>query len=441
MHIAVLLNDLSGGGVERTMLTLAGGFLGRGHAVDLVLARYRGPLISELPQGARVVVPDAHGGAASRLAIVKADPKGLGVLARPVLLARRKRQGEMVPRLPGLAAYLRGERPDVLVSANFRPNLCAVWARELAGVSTRLVLTERTSPSRHFPATRANAHHRSVPLLMHRYYPRADRIVTVSRDLADDLAGFAAIPRERILPIHNPVVDERLLRAAAERPDHPWLQTADGPPVVLGVGRLERRKGFATLIRAFARVRRQRPLRLVILGDSKSVKHHATDRRTLETLIRSLGVEADVDLPGFKLNPYAYMARAAVFVLASEYEGLPGVLIQAMACGCPVVSTDCPTGPREILEGGTFGPLVPVGDEEAMAYAIVRVLDAPAPQAMLREWAQRFSVDAAVEAYLAMFRAIGCGDCAADTPLAEQQFGQALPLAGIAAAGRLRAAS
>lgn len=419
MHIAILLNDLSGGGVERTMLTLAGGFLSRGHAVDLVLARYRGPLAAEVPEGSRVVVPDVRGGLVSRLAIARADPAGLGALVRPVLMAKRKRHGEMVPRLPGLVSYLRGERPDVLVSAKYRPNLCAVWARQLARVPTRLVLTERTSVSEQFPRTRPNAHHRSVPVLMHRYYPCADQIVTVSRDLADDLAAFAAIPRERILAIYNPVVDDRLPRAAAECPDHPWFRTGD-VPIILGVGRLERRKGFATLIRAFARVRRLRPLRLVILGGGKTAKGEAADRAALEALARDLGVKADVSLPGFKLNPYAFMARASLFVLASDYEGLPGVLIQAMACGCPVVSTDCPTGPREILEGGRFGPLVPVGDDQAMAEAIVRVLDAPPPAAVLQRRASDFSVITAVGNYLAMFEAIGAAGVRQPTPAEER---------------------
>jgi glycosyltransferase involved in cell wall biosynthesis len=324
-------------------------------------------------------------------------------------MAKRKRQGEVMPRLPGLVSYLRRERPDVLVSAKYRPNLCAVWARRLARVPTRLVLTERTSVSEQFPKSRPNAHHRSVPVLMHRYYPCADQIVTVSRDLADDLAAFAAIPRERILPIYNPVIDDRLHSAAAEAPDHPWFRGGE-VPIVLGVGRLERRKGFDTLIRAFARVRRLRPLRLVILGGGKTAKGEAADRAVLEALARDLGVEADVALPGFKLNPYAYMARASVFALPSHYEGLPGVLIQAMACGCAVVSTDCPTGPREILEGGRYGPLVPVGDDRAMAEAIAGVLDAPTPAAELRRRAGDFSVDAAVGNYLAMFDAIGAGD-------------------------------
>jgi glycosyltransferase involved in cell wall biosynthesis len=212
------------------------------------------------------------------------------------------------------------------------------------------------------------------------------------------------------------------------------MQQAD-VPVVLGVGRLELRKGFATLVRAFARVRRQRPLRLMILGGGKTAKGEAADRAALEALIRELGVEDDVALPGFDPNPFGYMARASVFVLPSLYAGLPGVLIQAMACGCPVVSTDCPTGPREILEGGRYGPLVPVGDDVAMAEAIAGTLDAPTPAALLQRRAQDFSVDAAVSTYLALFQAMGCGELA--DARRERQPG----IAAGPAAGRLEGAA
>jgi glycosyltransferase involved in cell wall biosynthesis len=131
----------------------------------------------------------------------------------------------------------------------------------------------------------------------------------------------------------------------------------------------------------------------MILGEGKK-------RRELEELADSLGVRQDLALPGFEENPFAYMARAAVFVLSSAYEGLPGVLIQAMASGCPVVSTDCPSGPREILEHGSYGPLVPVGNDRAMAEAIQTVLDAPPSQERLRRRAAEFSMDRAMEQYL-----------------------------------------
>jgi glycosyltransferase involved in cell wall biosynthesis len=165
------------------------------------------------------------------------------------------------------------------------------------------------------------------------------------------------------------------------------------PPVVLGAGRLEAQKDFPTLLKAFARVRAVREARLILLGEGK-------DRPLLEALAQDLRVAENVELPGFVENPFAYMARATVFVLSSTYEGLPGVLIQAMACGCPVVSTDCPSGPAEILAGGAYGPLAPVGDDRALAQAILAQLDAPVDRERLCARAALFSVEHAVERYL-----------------------------------------
>ena len=183
------------------------------------------------------------------------------------------------------------------------------------------------------------------------------------------------------------------LEAAAREPvAHAWLRPGE-PPVVLGVGKLSPQKGFDVLLRAFARVRAERPARLVILGEGPQ-------RRALERLARELGIADDVSLPGFVANPFAWMARCAVFALSSRWEGLPSVLIEALACGCAVVSTDCPSGPAEILDGGAFGPLCPVGDAAALAGAILRVLEAPTAPARLRARAATFSVDAAADRYL-----------------------------------------
>src|SRR5690606_29880659 len=148
-------------------------------------------------------------------------------------------------------------------------------------------------------------------------------------------------------------------------PGHRWF-AAGQPPVVLGVGSLTPRKDFATLVEAFAELRRRRPARLIVLGEGP-------ERARLERLVDDLGLSDDVDLPAFTRNPFAYMSRAAVYVLSSNLEGLPGSLIQALACGCPSVATDCPSGPREILQDGRVGPLVDVGDAGAMAAAIAAV--------------------------------------------------------------------
>jgi glycosyltransferase involved in cell wall biosynthesis len=230
---------------------------------------------------------------------------------------------------------------------------------------------------------------------MHRYYPRADAIVAVSRGVADDLARFAGLPRDVIRVIYNPVVGADLPRMAGEPVDHPWFRPGE-LPVILGAGRLSRQKDFPTLIRAFAEVRRARPARLVILGDG-------AQRAELEALVRTLGLADAVALPGFTSNPYAHMARAAVFVLSSRFEGFPNVLVEALAVGTPVVATDCPSGPAEILERGRHGRLVPVGQADALARALLATLDAPGDPAGRRRRAADFSADASVSTYLDLF--------------------------------------
>jgi glycosyltransferase involved in cell wall biosynthesis len=197
--------------------------------------------------------------------------------------------------------------------------------------------------------------------------------------------------------VYNPVVGPDLIAKVREPLAHPWFAPG-GPPVILGAGRLDPQKDFVTLIRAFARVRAGRPARLVILGAPSRMQPAYSAE--LQDLPGTLDVARDVAMPGFVDNPLAFMARSAVFVLSSLYEGLPGVLIQALACGCPVVSTDCPSGPREVLDHGRFGPLVPIGDDEALARAIEAILDDPPPAERLRARAELFSVDRAVDKYL-----------------------------------------
>jgi glycosyltransferase involved in cell wall biosynthesis len=212
---------------------------------------------------------------------------------------------------------------------------------------------------------------RLVPALARRCYRWADAVVAVSEGVATDLRLTTHLPAERIRTLPNPIVTPEVAALARQPLEHPWF-AADAPPVILAVGRLERQKDFATLLRAFALVRHRRPGRLVVLGEG-------AERASLEALAVELGVAADVTFPGFVANPFAFMARAGVFVLSSRWEGMPGVLIQAMACGAPVVSTDCASGPRELLQGGRYGVLVPVGDAESLAAGITRMLDRPAP--------------------------------------------------------------
>jgi glycosyltransferase involved in cell wall biosynthesis len=236
------------------------------------------------------------------------------------------------------------------------------------------------------------------PVLVRTCYPWAACVVAVSRGAADDLAHTAGLPREDIEVVYNPVITPRVMALARQTADHPWLAPSE-PPVILGVGRLTRQKDFATLIRAFAEVRRTRSARLIILGEGE-------DRPALEALAADLGVAGDVALPGFRTNAVTYMAASALFVLSSAWEGLPTVLIEALAAGTRVVSTDCPSGPREILRAGELGALVPVGDAPALAAAIADALHRPAEVLPVAALAP-FTRDAAVDHYLRLIEECG----------------------------------
>ncbi len=395
-RIALFLPDLTGGGVERNTLLLAAALRERRYGVDLVLCRLEGAMLDQVPEGVRVIGLRPGPGWRGRFHALASDPGGIPAMLRPVLLPVR---GPAPLRyLADLVRYLRRERPAALLAALPHENLAAIEARRLAGVSTRIVVSE------HHPTTRATLRGRKwkrrfLAPLVRRQYAMADAIVAVSNGVADELVRRYAIPRARITTIHNPIVGPALFEQAREELAHPWL-VAGSPPVILGVGRLVEAKDFATLVHAFARVRAIRPARLVILGQAKEARATEERRGRLVELAVRLGVGDDVLLPGFVRNPFAYMARAAVLVLSSRWEGFGNVLVEALACGCPVVSTDCPGGPREILEGGRFGELVSVGDDSEMAEAVLRTLDRPPDRERLIARGQAFSVAAAAEAYL-----------------------------------------
>lgn len=356
--IAIFLPSLRGGGAQRVMLHLAQGFQERGFAIDFVLAKAEGPYLNNVPPEVNLV--------------------NFG--ARSVMTS-----------LPSLVGYLKRGKPEVLLSGLEHANAVAILASKIAKAPRRVVVSVHDTisiASSRSPSFRGRY---IVPLANRFLYRWASEIIAVSQGAADDLAQTLHLPRERIRVIYNPVVTPALLQEAEQPIDHPWFQVGM-PPVILGVGRLTEQKDFATLIYAFTQVRQKIEARLVILGEGEL-------RPDLEALVCELGLQADVDMPGFVDNPYAYMKRASVFVLSSRWEGLPTVLIEAMACGTPVVSTDCPSGPREILEDGRWGKLVPVGNSEALAEAIIDTLKNPTcfePASRARD----FSLEKAVGAYL-----------------------------------------
>jgi glycosyltransferase involved in cell wall biosynthesis len=233
---------------------------------------------------------------------------------------------------------------------------------------------------------------RFIPYLIGWFYPWAYQVVTISKGAQKDLTNISGLAPTAVTMIYNPVVTDELIKKAQESLNHAWF-TQDAPPVILGVGRLEPQKDFETLIRAFQKVRDEREARLLILGEGE-------ERKKLETLVQSLSLTDEVNMPGFVSNPFRYMANSDLFVLSSRFEGLGNVLVEAMTTGCPVVSTDCPSGPREILEDGRWGTLVQVGNENELATAILSEIDSPRCSDELRERAQAFSASQSVDQYL-----------------------------------------
>lgn len=343
-RLAIFLPSFAEGGAEKSMLRLARGLLARGHCVDLVLAQADGPNQVEAPREARL----------------------LDLQAKRVLTS-----------LPALVRYLRRERPAALLSTLDYANIIALWARRLAGVPVKVAVNEQNTISVSAQHS-AQRRQRIVPRLVKQFYPWADAIIGNSQGVVTDLQRITKLPAGRLQLIYNPVVMPELAEKATVELEHPWF-AADQPPVVLAVGRLTVQKDFPTLLHAFAQVRQAQPARLLILGEG-------ADRPALASTINELGLEQDVSLYGYVENPYAYMKRAALFVLSSRWEGLPTVLIEALFCGVPIVSTDCPSGPREILADGQYGALVPVQDPAALAQAMRLALAGQIPRPTPASW-------------------------------------------------------
>lgn len=374
-QIAVFIHSLSGGGAQRRTVTLVNGFAERGYSVDLVVVAARGPLLALLDPRVRLVALTNW---------VEGHP-----------FARLPRRIQLFLGLRRIVRYFRVARPGVFMAAASHVHVPVLIAHRIADCGVPLVLRVSNHLSRSGSGGAKPKTRMFAPRLARRLYPRADAVIAVSQGVADDVHDVTGYPCERIHALHSPILTDELRRRIDAPLDHPWF-VAGEPPVVLGVGRLVKQKDFPTLIRAFARVRATRPARLLLLGRAKNTKK----RRRLTDLIDALGVAADVQLAGYVDNPPAYMNRAAVLVLSSAWEGLPGVLIEALACGCPIVSTDCPSGPSEILAGGRFGRLIPIGDAAAMASAIIATLDAPPDRAALRDRAGEFGADRAIDRYL-----------------------------------------
>lgn len=359
--MAVVLPALHGGGAERVTLNLAVGLHDAGFAVDLVVASMTGSLRESVPEGIEVV------------------PLG---------------DRRMAASLLALRDYLVRRRPSAVLSAMSHTNVIAVLAARMARFGGRIVVVEHTELR---PPAARTLRQRTVVAAMRRLYRGGVRVVAVSNGVKASLVRWVRLRPEAIEVIYNPVITPSTRAMARVDDDHPFL--ASGSPLVLGVGRLIPSKGFATLLHAFAKLSERSGAQLIILGDGEQ-------RGELEALAAELGIADRVSFPGFVLNPYAFFARAHVFALASEHEGLPTVLIEALSAGAHVVSTDCSSGVREALAGGRLGQVVPLGDVQALADAIAGCLERPRPE-IDRAWLDQFTLGEATANYVA---ALGLAD-------------------------------
>ncbi|MEP7151830.1 MAG: glycosyltransferase [Nitrospira sp.] len=381
-RIAFFMYRMSGGGAQRCAVKLANGLVSRGYDVDVVVVNEKSKYAKSLLPGIRrVVLSQPQWG---RLHAVLHS-------LLPSLVIRI-----FVSTLP-LARYLQVRPPNIIVAAGNRVLLTAVIAWRISGKPMPLILRATNfaskNPNLWAPVRRVlDLYLRGLLRLVYR---PATRTVAVSDGVAEEIIRLTNLPREAITTVFEPVLDDSVAEKAKAPLVHPWLGPGQ-PPVLLAVGRLWLQKDYPTLIKAFALVHNRRPVRLVILGAGPV-------RSRLQNMITTLGVESDVCLFGYAENPFAWMARASLFVLSSAYEGLPAVLIEALACGCPVVSTNCPSGPWEILDKGKYGRLVPCRDPAALAGAILATLDEPVDQQALRDRARVFDLETSIEGYIATF--------------------------------------
>jgi glycosyltransferase involved in cell wall biosynthesis len=358
--VCIFITTFGDGGVERMLVNLARGLSTLGVAVDFIVKTAQAPYLEHLPDAVRLI----EFGAGKR--------------------KMRERQ---------LLAYLNDSQPDILISAKGKDDLVAMRVKQQTVAKTRFFLRPGTAVSQRLRARNANWFKRWLTHRRMRWlYSQTDGVIAVSNGVAEEIIGATGIDPAKVKVVRNPNITPELYDLADAPLDHPWFAEGEDP-VLLGIGGLRLQKDFPTLLRAFALVNRERPARLMILGQGHQHKE-------LLTLAKSLGVSERVSLPGFLDNPYAYLSRAALFVLSSLWEGSPNVLTESLALGTPVVATDCRSGPNEITHQGKYGRLVPVGDVEGLAAAIIETLAHPPEQEWLKCAVQEYTMEKSAASYL-----------------------------------------
>lgn len=360
-EITIVLENLAGGGAERCLVNLMNYLAEKGWIINLILVKQEGAFLKQLSN--RVRIHD---------------------------LRARNLYFSIFP----LIRYLKKNTPAVVLSSLDVMNLITLLAVRLARVDTKTIIQVVNFVSKQ---KRSPIKKMLEKILLTYLYPWANQIVILSKDAAIDLANYAHIPHEKIRTIYSPVITMEIKKKAKENPPHPWFQDPT-IPIILAIGRLNAQKNFSRLLRVFRKIIDETEARLIILGEGE-------ERELLNTEIRSLGLTADVDMPGFVDNPYAFLTNTSVFALSSDYEGLAGVLIEALACGAPIVSVDCESGPREVLNNGKYGFIVPMKNEELFAKQIIETIKGNKKQ-VPEAWLDQFTVEYSAQEYIRLFENI-----------------------------------
>jgi len=360
LKVSLLVANMNGGGAEKSMLNLAKGLHKRGINTDLVLCEAEGEYMSQAPDYLNII-----------------DLKRSRVLYA----------------IQAIADYLKKNKPDVLISTLNRVNIAAVIARKISRVKTKIILREASTLGDERNSN-LSLWEGIINTAARIVYSAGDEFVAQSYGSADDLINYTGINQEKVHVIYNPVVDDDIYTEAEKKSGNAWVD--EGYDYIISAGRITPSKDFTTLILAFNELINNCNMRLIIIGK----QNEKDEYDKLSNVIDNLGLKAIVSLPGFVQNPFPYYKHAKLLVSSSKLEGLPGTLIQAMACGCPVVSTDCPSGPSEILGKGKYGLLSPVGDYSQLAENMIKTLNNPLSSEMLAKRALEFTVEKAVDKYM-----------------------------------------
>ncbi|BCR05797.1 glycosyl transferase [Desulfuromonas versatilis] len=336
--ISIFLPSLYGGGAERVMVNLANGLIELGYQVDVVLAKKDGKFFNLLN---------------SKIEIIDLRSK------RTFLC------------LFGLIKYLKKDKPTALISGLDHANIICILAQKISRAGCRSIITLHANFQPTYDDETINnivkIKQKAFDCFIGLIFPFANNIIAVSEGVKEFYQNKYKLPKNKMKVIYNPVIDNSLKEKAKEPLDHPWF-SQEHTPIILCVGRLSAQKNFKDAIYAFCEVRKHIKAKLVFLGEGE-------ERLSLEEIIGKCGYKEDIEMLGFVSNPYKYLSRSSVFLLSSLFEGLPTVIIEALSLGIPVVSTDCPSGPSEIIGQNKYCRIVPVGDIHGLANGILEVIN------------------------------------------------------------------